>query len=156
HVYDYMEGPDAITRTNPLIAEDYNRRSFLTAYSKQQKVEFGTIYIDRTGNDYNGHSGIVSDSSQMARLGANGETTYNLTFQSTGTYDSAVRIGLPSEDKNKTKLSVDNDRTTFKESSLWWRYWRTTSWLTLKTNMSLSAGTHSIEVKAGIPGVRFY
>ena len=26
HVYDYMEGPDAVTRTNPLIAEDYNRR----------------------------------------------------------------------------------------------------------------------------------
>lgn len=100
HVYDYMEGPDAVTRTNPLIAEDYNRRSFLTAYSKQQKTEFGNIYIDRQGSNYDSHAGIVSDSSQMVTLGENGETIYNFTLHSSGTYDIAVRIGFPFWDKN--------------------------------------------------------
>lgn len=156
HVYDYMEGPDAVTRTNPLIAEDYNRRSFLTAYSKQQKTEFGSVFIDRLGSNYDSHAGIVSDSSQMVTLGENGETTYNFTLQSSGTYDIAVRIGFPFWDKNTIKISIDNDETTFKESRLWWPYWRTTCWLTLKKNISLTAGAHTIKVKAGIPGVQFY
>lgn len=43
HVYDYMEGWDAVSRTYPLLGETYNRRRYLTAYSKQQKTEFGTI-----------------------------------------------------------------------------------------------------------------
>ncbi|MEI3609936.1 glycosyl hydrolase family 18 protein [Pseudogracilibacillus sp. SO10305] len=156
HVYDYMEGPDAVTRTNPLIAEDYNRRSFLTAYSKQQKTEFGNIYIDRQGSNYDSHAGIVTDSSQMVTLGENGETIYNFTLQSSGTYDIAVRIGFPFWDKNSIKISIDNDETTIKERRLWWPYWRTTCWLTLKKNISLTAGAHTIKVKAGIPGVQFY
>ncbi len=38
HVYDYMEGWDAVSRTYPLLGETYNRRRYLTAYSKQQKL----------------------------------------------------------------------------------------------------------------------
>src|SRR5699024_1388953 len=154
--YDYMEGPDAITRTNPLIAEDYNRRSFLTAYSKCQLFPYTTLFRSRLGSNYDSHAGIISDSSQMVTLGENGETTYNFTLQSSGTYDIAIRIGFPFWDKNSIKISIDNDETTIKESRLWWHYWRTTCWLMLKKNVSLSAGTHTIKVKAGIPGVQFY
>ncbi len=90
-----------------------------------------------------------------------GETIYNFTLQSSGTYDIAVRIGFPFWDKNSIKISIDNDEidndeTTIKESRLWWPYWRTTCWLTLKKNISLTAGAHTIKVKAGIPGVQFY
>src|SRR5690625_6934260 len=92
----------------------------------------------------------------MVTLKKNCETIYNFTLQSSGTYDISVRIGFPFWDKNSSDLSIDNDETTIKESRLWWPYWRTTCWLTLKKNISLTAGAHTIKVKAGIPGVQFY
>ncbi|WP_435922058.1 hypothetical protein [Paenibacillus sp. DYY-L-2] len=46
HVYDYMEGADAVSREYPQLVGTYNRRRYLTAYGKEQKTEFGTIYID--------------------------------------------------------------------------------------------------------------
>ncbi|MDQ0216571.1 hypothetical protein J2S13_003033 [Oikeobacillus pervagus] len=59
---------------------------------------------------------IVSDSSQMVTLGENGETTYNFTIQSSGSYDIAVRIGFPFWDKNLIKISIDSNETTFNEN----------------------------------------
>ena len=49
HVYDYMEGWDAVERQNPLLQETYNRRRYLTAYGKEQRTELGSIFIDRNG-----------------------------------------------------------------------------------------------------------
>jgi GH18 family chitinase len=43
-VYDFMEGQDAASYEYPLMNGTYNRRRYLTAYSKQQSVSFGTIY----------------------------------------------------------------------------------------------------------------
>src|SRR5699024_5780968 len=108
------------------------------------------------GSNYDSHAGIVSDSSQMVTLGENGETIYNFTVQSSGTDDTAVRIGCALWDKNSIKISIDNDETTIEESRLGGPYWRTTCWLTLKKNISLTSGAHTIKVKAGIPGVQFY
>ncbi len=89
--------------------------------------------------------GIVSDTSQMVLMG---KTVKRFTLQSSGTYDIVVKIGFPFCDKNFINISIDNDETTFKESRLWWwPYWRTTCWLTLKKNISLSAGVHSVKVK---------
>jgi len=73
HVYDYMEGPDATSRTYPLLGESYNRRRYLTAYSKEQEVEFGTVYIDRDGANPDTYSEGVILSSSSATLGEDGE-----------------------------------------------------------------------------------
>jgi hypothetical protein len=37
----------------------YNRRRYLTAYSKTQKTSFGTIYVDHDGTP-DSYTGIVS------------------------------------------------------------------------------------------------
>ena len=37
HVYDYMEGADAVSREYPQLVGTYNRRRYLTAYGKEQK-----------------------------------------------------------------------------------------------------------------------
>ena len=46
-VYDYMEGRDAAGFEYPLLSGTYNRRHYLTAYGKEQKAAFGTVYLDR-------------------------------------------------------------------------------------------------------------
>ena len=46
HVYDYMEGRDATRYSYPLLSASYNGRQYLTAYGKQQKSAFGTVYVD--------------------------------------------------------------------------------------------------------------
>ena len=43
YVYDFMEGRDAADYSAPLMAETYNRRHYLTAYSKQQKAAQGRV-----------------------------------------------------------------------------------------------------------------
>ncbi len=69
HVYDYMEGADAVSREYPQLADTYNRRRYLTAYGKEQKTEFGTVYIDHDGGNYSSASGIVSIENGIATLG---------------------------------------------------------------------------------------
>jgi Predicted glycosyl hydrolase len=155
-VYDYMEGWDAISRTYPLIGETYNRRRYLTAYSKQQRTEFGSIYVDRTGGSPDSHTGSVSVSTQMVTLGEGGEAEYEFEIATAGVYDVAVRISFPFWDKNGIHIALDGVSSTFSENRLWWPYWRTTCWLSLSSGVYLSAGTHTISVSALVPGVQFY
>ena len=155
-VYDYMEGQDAISRSQPQIAGTYNGRKYLTAYSKEQKAEFGTIYVDRNGGNPDEYSGVVSVSDSMVSLGDEGSATYTFTVASAGTYDIAVRLCYPFWDKNGVYVSIDGNMVHFSENRLWWPYWRTTFWKTLVNNMSLSAGTHTITVSVDVKGVQFY
>jgi hypothetical protein len=92
HVYDYMEGPDATGRTYPLLGESYNRRRYLTAYSKEQEVEFGTVYIDRDGGSPDTYSEGVILSSSSATLGEDGEAEYEFNIANSGTYDAIHTI----------------------------------------------------------------
>ena len=155
-VYDYMEGWDAVSRTYPLLVETYNRRRYLTAYSKQQKTEFGTIYVDRSGGTPDSYTGNVSVSSQMITLGEEGEAEYEFEIASAGIYDVAIRISFPFWDKNSIHVSLDGTSKVFSENRLWWPYWRTTCWLSLVSGVFLSAGTHTVSVSASVPGVQFY
>ena len=84
HVYDYMEGADAVSREYPQLADTYNRRRYLTAYGKEQKTEFGTIFIDRDADGYSSASGIVSIENGIATLGDNGSVTYSFTVNVSG------------------------------------------------------------------------
>jgi Predicted glycosyl hydrolase len=156
HVYDYMEGWDAVSRTYPLLGETYNRRRYLTAYSKQQKTEFGTIYVDRSGGTPDSYTGNVSVSSQMITLGEEGEAEYEFEISSAGIYDVAIRISFPFWDKNSIHVSLDGTSKVFSENRLWWPYWRTTCWLSLVSGVFLSAGTHTVSVSTSVPGVQFY
>ena len=156
HVYDYMEGPDATSRTYPLLGESYNRRRYLTAYSKEQEVEFGTVYIDRDGANPDTYSEGVILSSSSATLGEDGEAEYEFNIANSGTYDVAVRILFPFWDKNSINISLDGVSKNFTENRLWWPYWRTTCWLSLSSSVFLSAGTHTVSITTGVPGVLFY
>ena len=156
HVYDYMEGPDATSRTYPLLGESYNRRRYLTAYSKEQEVEFGTVYIDRDGANPDTYSEGVILSSSSATLGEDGEAEYEFNIANSGTYDVAVRILFPFWDKNSINISLDGVSKNFTENRLWWPYWRTTCWLSLSSSVFLSAGTHTVSITTGVPGVVFY
>ena len=69
HVYDYMEGRTLFPVSIPSLWGTYNRRRYLTAYGKEQKTEFGTIFIDRDGDNYSSASGIVSIENGIATLG---------------------------------------------------------------------------------------
>lgn len=155
-VYDYMEGQDAISRSQPQIASSYNGRKYLTAYSKEQKAEFGNIYVDRGGGTPDKYTGVVSVSDSMVSLGDEGMASYNFTVASAGTYDIAVRLCYPFWDKNGVYISIDGAEVHFYESRLWWPYWRTTFWKTLAKGVALSAGTHTIKVSVDVKGVQFY
>ncbi|MDD4148291.1 MAG: glycosyl hydrolase family 18 protein, partial [Candidatus Cloacimonetes bacterium] len=156
HVYDYMEGWDAVSRTYPLLEESYNRRRYLTAYSKQQKTEFGTIYVDRSGGTPDNYFGSVSVSSQFITLADEGEANYEFEIESAGFYDVAIRFSFPFWDKNTIHVSLDGMNKVFSESRLWWPYWRTTCWSSLASGVFLSAGTHTVTVSSSVPGVQFY
>ncbi|WP_300266412.1 glycosyl hydrolase family 18 protein, partial [uncultured Enterococcus sp.] len=156
HVYDYMEGWDAVSRTYPLLEESYSRRRYLTAYSKQQKTEFGTIFIDRSGGTPDNYFGNVSVSSQFITLGDEGEATYKFEIESAGFYDVAIRFSFPFWDKNTIHVSLDGINKVFSESRLWWPYWRTTCWSSLASSVYLSAGTHTVTVSSSVTGVQFY
>ena len=156
HVYDFMEGQDAVEYVYPQMGGAYNRRKYLTAYSKEQDAEFGTILIDRSGGEPDSYSGIVALSDYMATLGDEGTATYNFTISTAGTYDIAVRLCYPFWDKNGIYISIDETTGHFTESRLWWPYWRTTFWAALAEGISLSAGTHTITVSVDVKGVQFY
>lgn len=155
-VYDFMEGQDAASYEYPLLSDTYNRRNYLTAYAKEQKAEFGSIVIDRSGGNPDSYSGIVSVSDSLITLGDDGEAVYRFTISTAGTYDVAVRLCYPFWDKNGIYVSIDGSRTHFSESRLWWPYWRSTFWITLAKGVRLSAGTHTITVSVDVKGVQFY
>lgn len=155
-VYDFMEGQDAASYEYPLLSDTYNRRNYLTAYAKEQKAEFGSIVIDRSGGNPDSYSGIVSVSDSLVTLGDDGEAVYRFTISTAGTYDVAVRLCYPFWDKNGIYVSIDGNRTHFSESRLWWPYWRSTFWITLAKGVRLSAGTHTITVSVDVKGVQFY
>lgn len=155
-VYDFMEGQDAASYEYPLLSDTYNRRNYLTAYAKEQKAEFGSIVIDRSGGNPDSYSGIVSVSDSLVTLGDDGEAVYRFTISTAGTYDVAVRLCYPFWDKNGIYVSIDGSRTHFSESRLWWPYWRSTFWITLAKGVRLSAGTHTITVSVDVKGVQFY
>ena len=156
HVYDYMEGADAVSSEYPQLVGTYNRRRYLTAYGKEQKTEFGTVYIDHDGGNYSSASGIVSIENGIATLGDNGSVTYSFTVDTAGTYDVAVRLCYPFWDKNGIYVALDGSRKHFTESRLWWPYWRSTFWTSLAGGVTLSAGTHTITISVDVKGVQFY
>lgn len=156
HVYDYMEGRDAVSHDYPLLSGTYNRRHYLTAYGKEQKTQFANIIVDRNGGSPDSYSGIVSVSEGMVTMGDNGSAIYRFSVSLAGTYDVAVRLCFPFWDKNGIYISIDGGRKHFTESRLWWPYWRTTFWSALAKGISLSAGTHTITVSVDVKGVQFY
>ena len=93
-VYDFMEGRDATSYEYPLMNGTYNRRHYLTAYSKEQHTEFGTIYVDADGTT-SSYSGSVSFENGVATLGDAGSATYTFSVSSAGTYDIAIRLCYP-------------------------------------------------------------
>ena len=155
HVYDYMEGRDATRYSYPLLSASYNGRQYLTAYGKQQKPAFGTVYVDHDAMP-DSYSGVVSVSNSVTTLGDEGAATYHFTLAQAGTYDVAVKLGFPFWDKNNIHISLDGNEVDFSENRLWWPYWRTTFWAVLKKGVSLSAGTHTITISLGAKGVQFY
>lgn len=155
HVYDYMEGRDATCYSYPLLSASYNGRQYLTAYGKQQKSAFGTVYVDHDAMP-DSYSGVVSVSNSVTTLGDEGAATYHFTLAQAGTYDVAVKLGFPFWDKNSIHISLDGNEVDFSENRLWWPYWRTTFWTVLKKGVSLSQGTHTITISLGAKGVQFY
>ena len=105
-VYDFAEGQDASSYEYPLMTGTYNRRRYLTAYSKTQKTSFGTVYVDHDGTPDN-YTGIVSSENGIAVMGDEGEATYSFSVSSAGTYDIAVRLCYPFWDKNGIYISID-------------------------------------------------
>ena len=155
HVYDYMEGWDAIERQSPMVQETYNRRRYLTCYGKRQMTEFGTIFVDRNGIP-DSFTGNVIIGETTATTGSNGTATYVFDIPQSGVYDVAVRICYPFWNRNAIDISLDGSVTAFSETRLWWSYWTNVCWLTLAKSRSLSAGEHTIVLSGGVPGVQFY
>lgn len=156
HIYDYMEGADSTNRVYPLLSETYNRRKYLTAYGKEQKTDFGTIYIDRHGGNPDTYSDGVILSDTVATLRDDGEAVYEFEISSSGNYDLAIRISFPFWDKNSINVSIDGMDKSFTENRLWWPYWRTSCWLSLASSVYLSSGTHTVRVSSPTSGVLFY
>lgn len=156
HIYDYMEGADSTNRVYPLLSETYNRRKYLTAYGKEQKTDFGTIYIDRHGGNPDIYSDGVILSDTVATLRDDGEAVYEFEISSSGNYDLAIRISFPFWDKNSINVSIDGMDKSFTENRLWWPYWRTSCWLSLASSVYLSSGTHTVRVSSPTSGVLFY
>ncbi len=158
HVYDYMEGQDAISAASPQRGDSYNGRRYLTAYAKQQKVEFGTVIIDRYdkyGGSPDSTEGNVSLSNSCLTLEEGGGATYILTVPE-GTYDIVVRLCFPFWDKNSVNIGIDDEQMIFEESRLWWPYWRIPFWTAIAKGIILSAGIHTVTVSAGVSGVQLY
>jgi len=155
HVYDFAEGGDATTVTQPMTGDVYNRRHYLTCYGKTQHCEFGTVIVDRDGtpDTSTGNHGATDG---VLTLGTTGTATYNFTVSTSGTYDVAVKICYPFWDKNSITVALDGQPVTFSESRLWWPYWRKTCWQTLTKNHALAAGNHTVTVTGGVAGAQFY
>lgn len=121
-----------------------------------QKTSFGTIYIDRGGGTPDSYTGLATVSDYMTVLGEGATATFHFTIEQAGTYDIAVRLAFPFWDKNALNVAVDGSSKTFSESRLWWPYWRRTCWLSFASGRSLSAGSHTLTISGGVPGVQFY
>lgn len=156
HVYDYMEGWDAVSREAPIIAETYNRRKYLTCYGKTQKSEFGTIYVNRDGEPDSYTDGVVVGNGMITLSSSEGKAEYNFTIDKSGTYDVVVQLCFPFWDKNGITIALDGTVVSYSENRLWWPYWRKTFWAELVTNVNLLAGTHSITIEGGVVGSQFY
>jgi hypothetical protein len=155
HVYDYMEGADAVNTTGPITQDFYNRRRFLTCYGKSQRTDFGIIFVDRDGVP-DAITGDIGVGTSAITLGANGTATYYFTIAQAGVYDVAVRVCFPFWDKNGIVASLDGASVSLSESRLWWPYWRSAVWLTLAKGRALSAGTHTLIVRNGVAGTQFF
>lgn len=157
HVYDYMEGWDVSQpQAYPLVRETYKGRRYLTSYGKDQKVEFGSTYIDRNGVP-DSFEGDVIVTTNMAYLAEETATaSYEFEVSQAGYYDVAVRISFPFWDKNSINISLDEQAFNINENRLWWPYWRKIYWRILSKNVFLSAGQHTITISGGVPGVQFY
>lgn len=156
HVYDYMEGWDAAATDGPVTKDIYNRRRYLTCYSKTQHTSFGQIIVDRNGGSPDARSGNVIVGDGVTTLGASGTATFNFNIPTAGIYDVVVRICFPFWDKNGIVVALDGESATFSETRLWWPYWRMTCWLTLAKGKMLSEGQHSIVIRNGVQGAQFY
>jgi len=106
HVYDYMEGQDAIEYDSPIVTDTYNRRRYLTVYAKKQKVDFGEVYVDIGGGDPTEKSGSVGLEHTYASMGAKGKLEYEFTIEEDGYYDIPFKICFPFWDQNGIKLSL--------------------------------------------------
>lgn len=155
-VYDYMEGWDAVSIQAPAQKETYNRRHYLTCYGKEQRATFDGIILDRSGGSPDSYTEPATVSTSMVVLGEGGTATYRFTITQAGTYDIAVRLCFPFWDKNALQVTVDGTAKTLSENRLWWPYWRRTCWLAFATGMNLSAGSHTLTISGGVPGVQFY
>lgn len=156
HVYDFMDGWTMVEPIRGALSrETYNRRRYLTAYGKEQNTTFGTIYVDRNGVP-DSYSGVVTVTENMAVLGEDGEATYNFNVSQGGTYDVAIRLCYPFWHRNALGVSLDGSTKMFQETRLWWPYWRKICWLSLASRAYLSAGSHTIRISGGVPGVQFY
>ncbi len=155
-VYDYCEGGDASSKESPIVGETYNRRRYLTCYGKTQKTTFGTVYVDRDGTPDEYTDGIVVGSGTITLSALDGTATYDFNIGQSGVYDVAVDICFPFWNKNGINISLDGSAVSFSENRLWWPYWRKTAWFSLKKNVSLSAGSHTLTIEGGVPGSQFY
>ncbi len=156
HVYDFMEGLDATEYNYPQMGGTYNGRNYLVAYGKEQKTEFGTVFVERSGDDHDSYSGVVNKYDGYTALGEGGTVEYNFTIDSAGTYDVAVRLCYPFWDKNGIYVSLDGSQVHFSEDRLWWPYWRSTFWIILAKDVQLSTGSHTITASVDTEGVQFY
>ena len=91
----------------------------------------------------------------MTVLGEGSSAVFRFSIASAGSYDIAVRLCFPFWDKNALRVTVDGLVKNFSESRLWWPYWRRTCWLSFG-RVNLSAGTHTLTIDGGVPGVQFY
>jgi len=155
HVYDYMEGQDATSIISPQVGDSYNGRKYLTAYAKQQRVEFGKTVIARNSGMPDSTDGTVEISANLITLGNKGTATYKFDVP-TGVYDIAVRLCYPFWDKNSIDIAIDGKQQHLEETRLWWPYWRTPFWTIGASKIALSEGTHTITVSTSTPGVQFY
>ncbi len=155
HVYDYMEGQDAASYTPPQMKASYNGRKYLTAYSKQQKVDFADVIVERNGVPDEA-TGLVSASDNMCVLGRSGVATFNFSINTEGAYCVAVCLCYPFWDQNSICVSVDGKECVISENRFWWPYWRKTFWKTAVENVHLSAGVHTLTISTTTSGVQFY
>ncbi|NLI70645.1 MAG: glycosyl hydrolase [Firmicutes bacterium] len=156
HIYDYAEGGDASSKEPPIISDTYNRRRYLTCYGKEQKAEFGTVFIDRDGTPDDYTDGIIVGSGMVTLSAKDGAATYNFNIEQAGIYDIAVKLCFPFWDRNEITIELDGISRTFTENRLWWPYFRKNFWAPHSTGVELSEGAHTLTIKGGAYGTQFY
>ena len=155
HVYDYMEGQDAVEITGSQLGGSYNGRKYLTSYAKQQMTEFGEIILERDGLPDN-IAGTVSTSNGMCTLGEDGIATFVFMLETEGVYDICAQFCFPFWDKDSVYISIDGIKMQIAEDRLWWPYWRKPFWAGVATGIPMSAGRHTLTISTDSPGVQCY